>query len=418
MRVHRDPLTGAVLLTAITTGVALVALSPRRPLRPTAVSATAYFTPTEIERASAFSRPQRRLGAGNLAITTGILVGACFPPAGIRRRLHQVRGRPIASAFWAGSALALVASAAELPLSLAAYRRRVAFGLSTQTRRAWAQDTAKSWTLGAGAAGSVSAVAASVMRRYPRRFWVVAAGLSIGASVMLAFAAPIAIEPIFNRFTPLAPGRLRSEVTDLARRAGIEVGEVFSVNASRRTTGANAYVAGLAKTKRVVLFDTLIDQFSDEQIRSVVAHELAHVKHRDLWRGLAFASAVCPPAMLAVQLIARRVSEVTQAPPATAGAVYALALGSFVVFAPIRLAGNHLSRALETRADVFALELTADPDAAVALEHDLASGNLSEPAPPRTVQFLFGTHPTALERIGLALAWQKQQLGPHNRAAD
>ena len=123
-------------------------------------------------------------------------------------------------------------------------------------------------------------------RRYPRRWWLPAVGgLGRCSAPLLAALAPVVLDPMFNDFTPLPEGETRSDVLDLARAAGVKVGEVYSVDASRRTTAANAYVAGLGPTKRVVLFDTLLDRYSRDEIRVVVAHELGHVRHRDVPRG-------------------------------------------------------------------------------------------------------------------------------------
>ena len=137
--------------------------------------------------------------------------------------------------------------------------------------------------LAAGAGGA----AVAVTRRYPRRWWVPASAGSVLFGAGLAALAPVVLDPMFNEFTPLPEGETRSDVLELARAAGVKVGEVYSVDASRRTTAANAYVAGLGPTKRVVLFDTLLDRYSRDEIRVVVAHELAHVRNRDVPAGRA-----------------------------------------------------------------------------------------------------------------------------------
>ena len=126
-----------------------------------------------------------------------------------------------------------------------------------------------------------------VTRRYPRTWWLPAAAGSVAFGAVLAALAPVVLDPIFNDFTPLPEGETRADVLELARAAGVKVGEVYSVDASRRTTAANAYVTGLGPTKRVVLFDTLLDRYSRDEVRMVVAHELAHVRHRDVPRGVA-----------------------------------------------------------------------------------------------------------------------------------
>ena len=116
--------------------------------------------------------------------------------------------------------------------------------------------------------------------------------MAVGVASLWLF--PVVIDPIFNRFDKLPPGQLRSDVLTLARKAGVDVGEVYRVDASRRTTAANAYVNGIGHTKRVVLYDNLIEDFPEDQVRMVVAHELGHQKHEDIYRGLAWLAIVAP----------------------------------------------------------------------------------------------------------------------------
>jgi STE24 endopeptidase len=215
--------------------------------------------------------------------------------------------------------------------------------------------------------------------------------------------APLVIEPLFNRFDELPESKLRSDVVELSERAGVDVGDVYRVDASRRTTGANAYVGGLGHTKRVVLYDNLIEDFTPAEVRSVVAHELAHVKHDDLPRGLLFLALIAPPGMLLVQRMAERLA------PGARGAdlVPALALSISVVAFAGQIAGNYVSRGVEARADAFALRLTDDPEAFISLERRLALQNVSDPDPPDLTQTLFGTHPTTLERLGYGEAFRR-----------
>ncbi len=131
--------------------------------------------------------------------------------------------------------------------------------------------------MGFAAAGGGAVTAAT--RRYPRGWWLVAAGGAVGFGALVALLGPVALDPIFNDFDPLPEGETRSDVLELAGAAGVAVGEVYAVDASRRTNAANAYVTGLGPTKRVVLFDTLLDRYGRDEVRGVVAHELAHVRH-------------------------------------------------------------------------------------------------------------------------------------------
>ena len=162
-------------------------------------------------------------------------------------------------------------------------------------------DVVKSAGIGAVTAAVGGLVAVALIRRFPRNWWAPASALAVAYAVVTVWLWPVVIDPLFNRFEPLRPGPLREEVVELAERAGVDVGEVYRVDASRRTTGANAYVAGLGHTKRVVLYDNLIEDFKPAEVRSVVAHELAHVKHDDVPRGLLFLALIAPPGMLLVQ---------------------------------------------------------------------------------------------------------------------
>jgi STE24 endopeptidase len=218
-----------------------------------------------------------------------------------------------------------------------------------------------------------------------------------------AALAPVLLDPVFNKFTPLPEGETRADVLGLASTAGVKVGQVYSVDASRRTTAANAYVTGLGPTKRVVLFDTLLDNYTRDEVRVVVAHELAHVRHRDVSRSVAFAALTAPAAALAVQ----RVSWALSPARGTAGALPALALAAGVVSAPAGLIANRMSRAIERRADAFSLTLSDAPDAFVSFERRIALQNIADLDPPKALTALLSTHPSTGERIGAALAYEK-----------
>jgi STE24 endopeptidase len=213
----------------------------------------------------------------------------------------------------------------------------------------------------------------------------------------------VLLDPLFNSFTPLPPGQTRDDVFELAAAAGVKVGEVYSVDASRRTTAANAYVTGLGPTKRVVLFDTLLDRYSRDEIRLVVAHELAHVRHRDVQRGLAYTALVAPAGALAVQRLSWALAPSRRG---SAGALPALVLAAGLVATPIGLLASRLSRAIERRADALSLELTDAPEAFISFERRIALQNVADLDPPWLVRRLLATHPPTAERIGAAVAFQ------------
>jgi STE24 endopeptidase len=390
-------------LAAAEAGVRL--LAPRdRPIEPAEVDAGSYFSPEELVRGARFARPQLRLGLARAAVELGALTALVRRTQGRSARTPN----PVAGGALAGATLAVGMTLAPLPLSALARRRAIAVGLVTQSWRGWAADLAKSTAIEAVLAAGAGSAVVAVTRRYPRDWWLPAAGGSVLVGTLLGALAPVLLDPVFNDFTALPDGETRSDVFELARAAGVEVGEVYSIDASRRTTAANAYVTGLGPTKRVVLFDTLLDRYSRDEVRVVVAHELAHVRHRDVLRGVGYAAIVAPAAALAVQ----RLSWALSPQRGTPDSLPALALAAAVVAGPTGLLGNRLSRALERRADAYSLELSGSPEAFVSFERTIAVQNVADLKPARWVSALLATHPPTLERIGAAVAYSRQVSEP------
>ncbi len=392
---------GPILITLGAAEVGARLLAPRgTPIEPVPVELGSYFSEHEIERGRAFARPQMALGLARSAIEAGALslLARRQPPA-----IQRISSPALGGAA-AGAGLSLALTLPALPLGVAARRRAIEVGLVTQSWRGWAADMIKSAALQSAFSASAGAAVTSLTRRYPRSWWAPAAAGSVLFGTVVAAVAPVVLDPIFNRFTPLPAGETRADVLELARAAGVKVGEVYSVDASRRTTAANAYVTGLGPTKRVVLFDTLLDRYSRDEVRVVVAHELAHVRGRDVPRSVLFAALVAPASALAVQRLSWRLS----AQRATPAALPALGLAVGILSLPVGLIGNRLSRALERRADSFALKLTGAPEAFVSFERTIALQNVADLDPPRWVTSLLSTHPSTAERIGIALGYANQ----------
>jgi STE24 endopeptidase len=397
---------GSVILAAATAEAGRRLLSPRaRPIEPAAVDLRAHFSAQEIERGTRFARPQLALGLGRAALELGMLALVARRPP---RMLKRSWSRPVAGGTAAGAGLALGLTLPVLPLSALARRRAIAVGLDTQSWRGWGADLVKANAIGVGFAAAAGGATVAATRRYPRSWWLPAAAGSVGFGALLAALAPVVLDPLFNEFTPLPESQTRADVLELARAAGVKVGEIYSVDASRRTTAANAYVTGLGPTKRVVLFDTLLDRYGRDEIRGVVAHELAHVRHRDVPRGVLYAAIVAPAAALAVQRLSWALSP-ERGTPAT---LPALALAATLVSLPIGVIGNGLSRAIERRADTYALQLSGAPEAFVSFERTIALQNVADLAPPRWVTALLSTHPPTAERIGAAVAFAEHGRGP------
>jgi STE24 endopeptidase len=220
-----------------------------------------------------------------------------------------------------------------------------------------------------------------------------------------SFVYPVVVEPLFNHFTPMKAGPLRSDVFRLAEQEHVHIGDVLVADASRRTTTLNAYVSGFGSTRRVVVYDTLLDGLPQAQIEMIVAHELGHAKHDDVLLGttLGALGSAFGIGLLGLVLGSRRVLERADARGlADARAVplvLALAVVGSLLASPVQ---NTISRAIEARADRTALEATHDPETFIEMQRQLALRSLADPTPPAWSQFWFGSHPTTLQRIGMA----------------
>jgi STE24 endopeptidase len=299
---------------------------------------------------------------------------------------------------------------AVLPLKVIGRERARDVGLITQDWSGYARDTAVSWGIGGVIAGAGAAAGLALIRRFPRGWWVPGSAVVVAFGVITIYAGPVVLDPLFNTFKALPAGQVRSDVLELADKAGVDVGQVYEIDASRRTTAANAYVTGLGHTKRVVLYDTLVENFTRDELRLVVAHELGHVHYDDVPWGLLYLAIVAPFGMLAVARLTGRL-----APQDAVGApamLPALALSATLMATTITTISNQYSRAIESRADAFALQSTGQPEPFISFEQRIALRNLSDPDPPAWITFLVATHPPAVQRIGLGVAYEQAREKP------
>jgi STE24 endopeptidase len=337
------------------------------------------------------SSGQLWLYGARTALELAILVAAV-------RLAPNDRRRPVLTGAATAVAITLTTTVAALPLRAASRERAKRVGLVTQSWGGWAVDVTKGAAIGGVMAGAGGALLVVGLRRFGRDWWAPGAAAVAGFALVFTYLGPVVLDPVFNKFTPLPAGETRDDVLELAKKAGVEVGEVYEVDASRRTTAANAYVTGIGHTKRVVLYDTLLKDFTPAETRLVVAHELGHVRFRDVPHGLLWLTLVAPFATFAVARTSERLCR------KDATAVPAVALSLALIAPAVTAISNQLSRAIERRADAFALELTGEPDAMVGFERRITLQNVGDPDPPRWQQVLLSTHPPTMERIGQALA--------------
>jgi STE24 endopeptidase len=399
---------GATAVAAVVVAEAAAwLLRPRGIESPVQADENAYFSHDQLTRARDYASGQRLILVGGLVAEGAVLVLlATGRPAPSRRVLDRLAARPVLGGAAAAAGLSVVVAVVTMPFGIAAHERSVDAGLSTQSLGGWLNDWGKGAAIGAVLAGVVGTSALALMRRFGGRWWIPGSVAVVVGAAFLTWLAPVVLAPLFNKFEPLQPGQARSDVLELARKAGVDVGQVYRVDASRRTTAINAYVNGIGSSKRVVLYDTLLNDLNRGERRAVVAHELGHVHGNDIQRGLLFVAISTPLALILASGLAGAIAGRRGIDPGRPAYLPAFALAIAVTSFVVGIAGNQLSRSVEARADTFSLELTNDPRGMIELQQQLADRNLSDPDPPEAFTFLFGTHPPATERIGTALAWQ------------
>ncbi|CAN5631357.1 hypothetical protein BH24ACT11_BH24ACT11_18930 [soil metagenome] len=353
----------------------------------------------------------RAVPLGLLAQAVSVLVALLLAltswGAWLVRSLPGQRWWPVQLAL-AVVVLVIIGRLAVLPLTVPLEVARREAGLSTRSWPQWALDVAREMLV--ESVGTVVVVAVLVgLARWGRRGWWLLASTLTGLLVVAgSYLYPLLVEPMFNSFEPLDESPLRTSLLDLADRDGLAIDEVLRVDASRRTTAVNAYVSGLGTTRRLVVYDTLLNQATPDEVRLVVAHELGHAAENDVRNGTALGALGAVGGVTVLVLVAgagpvRRRAGVAgvhsvQAVPLLVG----LATVGMLVVLPVH---NAMSRAIETRADIHALELTNEDVAFVAMQQRFAVSNLTDPDPPRWLYAWFASHPSPAERVALAERW-------------
>jgi STE24 endopeptidase len=304
-------------------------------------------------------------------------------------------------------ALSLVFDVALLPISF--YKGFVLerrYGLATQTAAHWLKDYLKAVLIGLVFAEAGAEFVYYTIRHWPDWWWAMS-GLGYAVvTVALVNLAPVLILPLFFRFKPLDKASLRERLTALAAKTNTKVMGVYEWRLSDRTKKANAALAGMGNTRRIILSDTLLAEYSDDEIEVILAHELAHHVHRDIWKAVIIDTALTFAGFYAAHRALRAIVPYVELKgiddPAgipmllTAAGALALAVKPLL---------NAQSRNHERRADAYALRMTKNPSAFISAMRRLGQQNLAEDHPSRLVQAFFYTHPPIKERLRAAEDW-------------
>jgi STE24 endopeptidase len=408
---------GTVVTVALTTPWHPLGRAVPHPVAPDPVR---DFTPAQIDRAESLSHALNGPSYGSLAVSLGVTVALGCTPLGARlfqKMTAHLPAWPLRVAV-AGLALTVISTLVTLPFAAWSHVVLRRYGLTVQGWPGWLSDQGIGFGVSAVATMGVLILAFRLVRGLPRAWYAPAAIAAFVLVVLVSYGYPLVYEPLYNNFTPMKSGALRTELLGLARRDGVPVRDVLVADASKRTTSVNAYVSGFGGTRRIVVYDTLLKTTPPAQIRLIVAHELGHAKRGDVLYGtligaLSASTGVCLLYLVVTSPAVRRRVGIGEAPLADArGVAFVTAIVTIgtLLASP---AQNLVSRQIEARADAHALNLTADPATFARMQRDLAVHNLSDPTPDAFDYVMYATHPTGPQRIAMARDWSHL----HNRPA-
>jgi STE24 endopeptidase len=346
------------------------------------------------------------LSGGSLFLREKAAAVSSFLPGGLDDAMTVV---VLSLALW------LVLQAVELPFAF--YQGHLLehhYGLSTQSTSHWLADHGKGVVLGSALAVTGASIVFAALRRWPDQWWWVSAAVFAAGTVVMARLAPIVLLPMFYKFKPLDRPALVARLLTLAEKARTDVVGVFEWVLSGHTRKANAALAGMGQTRRILLSDTLLADYSEDEIEVVLAHELAHHVHRDLWRGIAVQALLLFGGFFVADLVLRRVADGAgfrglSDPAALPVLMLVAGAWSFLMLPFV----NAMSRAQERAADRYALSTTRNVDAFVTAMKRLSQQNLAEEYPSTLVRWVFYSHPPIRERIEAARDFAR---GDHHAA--
>ena len=361
---------------------------------------------TDSDRVRNYHRTGRILSVTGYVVDLALLLILLF--SGLTIALRNVgmnySTRPSLALLIYLGLFGIISQVVSLPQDfLSGYWLEHRYGLSNLTLAGWMKDQLKGLAVG----GTLGVLAMEFLyagiRHWPEHWWIVCAIVFIGFVVLLANLAPVIIMPIFFKFKPLDNAPLTERLLELSRRAGTRVKGVFEWKLSEKSKKANAALTGLGNTRRIILSDTLLEQFQDEEVEAVLAHELGHHVHHHIFQMIALQGAAI---VLGFYLIHRTLDWLGPRFGFQGAADFAnlplLALVTTFLSLILLPAVNSYSRAMERQADTYALRAIPSRAPFISSMEKLAELNLAERQPHRWIEFIFHSHPSIQKRIDYA----------------
>ena len=358
------------------------------------------------DRSSRYHRLKRQ--AGMLSVLWSVVLLAGLLVSGASVGLRDLAGGSIFAIVFYVALLLFLNELGALPIAFySGFLLERRYGLSKEPLGHWLLDQLKSFAIGLLLSSVAAAILYALIRVSPDGWWLPAGIVFALLIVGLANLAPVLLLPLFYSVKPLDRETLRARLMTLADRAGARVLGAYEWGLSEKTKKANAALAGIGATRRILVSDTMLAEYSDEEIEVVLAHELAHHVHGDIWKGIVFESVLILAGFyLAARVLAWLAPAVGLSGVADIAGLPLLVLAAGAVSFVMLPVAHAMSRAFERSADRFALSLTKNPEAFISAMKRLAAQNLAEEHPSRLVQVLFYSHPPVRDRIASAQSFK------------
>jgi STE24 endopeptidase len=372
----------------------------------------------KLRTSSAYTFDSSRLGLWDSLFDNALLIIFLF--GGLIATYDHIVGSlslpPIVSAIFFFLVLNLVSTLLGIPFDLyGTFRIEARYGFNTTTPRLWLADFFKSQAIGAILLAFLIAVVFQLIRWSPQDWWLWVWGFMALFSLFMMFISPYVIEPLFNKFEPVTEAGLEDEIRVMMEKAGLKVGRVMQMDASRRSKHSNAYFTGIGKVKRIVLFDTLVRQMSHGEIVAVLAHEIGHWKKGHIWKRLLWTEIMAlAGSWLSFKLLAWPGLPGLLGLPADISLPARMVVLGFVAslaLFPLGPISAWRSRCHEREADRFASDLTGKPEDLASALVKMSAENLSNLFPHPIYAAFYYSHPPVVERVRTLREWGKQKGG-------
>ena len=375
--------------------------------------AQAHAVLTDSPESRRYNRIKRWLGVADFGVGLGLLI--VLLATGWTGALRDMALNRTASqnytfaVFFYVLMLVLISKILGVPLEYYGFRLEHRYHLSNQRLRSWIWDEIKSFLVGLVMATVIVELLYLLMRQEPQHWWLVAWGVFLGLFVLLAQLAPVVLFPIFYKFEPLDNEELKRRLIVMSEHAGTRVRGVYKWHLSEKSKKANAALTGLGATRRIILADTLLDNYSDDEIEAVLAHELGHHVHRHILKSIFVQAGITLFGFwLANEVLRYAIERFNMFETLSDFAnLPLLILVSTVLSFLLMPALNAYSRFNERQADRYCFQCVASVEPFISSMNKLAEQNLAEKTPSRWVECFFHSHPAIAKRVAAAEAWAK-----------